>query len=166
LSAWRELEPQEYAAVWDRFFEKFQFNPRTPLGIIEPAASVTFDIRHVYDRGAEAYESLTADLEAKLRDAFRRCVDAGETMYALDWQHECYLFDPHREVDVESDDAWPIPALPDGDYHIFLSRNLESGIFGHPWEYTMCVFGRSLIDALESNPPELFTKAVRVAGRA
>ena len=83
----------------------------------------------------------------------------------LDWQHPCYLFEPHGEFSFNSEDDWPVPAIPNGDYHIFLSRGMDLGVFGHPWEQTMCVFGQSLLEAFTSDPPELFTKRVRVGGR-
>jgi hypothetical protein len=43
---------------------------------------------------------------------------------------------------------WPVSPFPDGDYYIFLSEDLTSGTFGHPWEQSLCVFGRVLVDAL------------------
>jgi hypothetical protein len=168
MSAWRNLEKPEYDAVWDRFYEMFKFNPSVRSsdwpGIVEPAESITFSIGHVYDRDPDAYDRRTLDLCVKLIRAFRHCVPPGETIFVLDLQHACYIFEPHSEFDFTSEDEWPVPALPNGDYYIFLTRDMRSGVFGHPWEQTMCVFGRKLIERFAEDPPELFTKTMRVGG--
>jgi hypothetical protein len=39
--------------------------------------------------------------------------------------------------------------IPDGDYHIFLAPDFSWGFFGHPWEWTICVFGAPLLATLE-----------------
>lgn len=170
MIAWKELDELNYDRVWDRFYEKFRFDPSTdPVnwpGIVEPADSVTFDICHVYDHDEEAYHRRTVDLGVKLISAFRKCLARGETLYVLDWQHSCYVFDPHAEFSFESEDDWPIPPLPNGDYHIFLGSEMNLGVFGHPWEKTMCVFGQSLVEALAEDPPELFTSTLRIGGHA
>jgi hypothetical protein len=170
LDTWATLEPSEYDEAWDRFYATFQFKPSVKPsdwpGIIEPTDSVTFNIGHVYDGDPVAYVRKTNDLGAKLISAFRRCVAAEERIYVLDWQHTGYTFEPHGRFDYRNEEDWPVPALPNGDYYIFLSRDMSLGVFGHPWERTMCVFGRSLVDAFASEPPELFTKKVRIGGRA
>lgn len=80
-------------------------------------------------------------------------------MYALDWQHKCYQFDPHTEY-------WPpFPVFPEGEYYIFLSEDLNQGTFGHPWEQTICVFGHNLLDAYSVQMPKLFQRTVRKNGQ-
>ena len=70
MGAWRTLEKPGYDAAWDRFYEKFQFNPSVDPsdwpGILEPADSVTFGIGHVYDHDSNAYDRRTLDLGVKL----------------------------------------------------------------------------------------------------
>lgn len=170
MTAWTTLEYPERNSVWDCFYEKFKFRPSiSPAdwpGILEPPGSVTFGIGHAYDRDPDAYDRRTLDLGIKLITAFRRCVSPSDAIYVLDWQHPCYLFKPHEEFSFRSEDDWPVPALPNGDYHIFLGRGMDLGCFGHPWEQTMCVFGRSLVEAFNADPPELFTNRVRVGGRS
>lgn len=170
MDIWKKLEPLEYDEVWDRFYKRFRFKPSTHSpdwpGIVEPADSVTYYIGHVYDGDAVAYGRRTQDLRKKFVEAFRTVCPMGEAIYALDWQHTCYWLDPHGKLDFEKEEDWPVPALPNGDYYIFLTRDMKCGVFGHPWERTMCVFGRDLVDAVEAQPPELFANKVRVAGRA
>ena len=156
----------EEHATWDRFDAKFRFRPSTKYwpGIKEPEASVTYDISHVYG-APERYDRLTLDLSHKLVSALRGCVADGDVVHVLDWQHPCYRFNPHAPFAFDSEDDWPIPALPNGDYYIFLDPDLRFGIFGHPWEKTMCVFGRTLVRAFGAEPPLLFDRPKRVGGK-
>jgi hypothetical protein len=63
------------------------------------------------------------------RGAFRRCCAPGEGLYALDGQPTCYSLEPHQQTDALSPFAWPVPAFPDRDYHIFLAADLRFGVF-------------------------------------
>ena len=40
-----------------------------------------------------------------------------------------------------------ISFVPDGDYYIFISRDLQNVWFGHPWEKSITVIGEKLISA-------------------
>lgn len=170
MIGWTELPDTEYGMAWDRFHENFRFNPSTESidwpAIIEPADSVTFSIAHIYDGDTAAYNRRTVDLGRKLISAFRMCTAPTESIYALDWQHACYRFEPHSEFEFVTEEDWPVPPLPNGDYYIFLSQDMKLGVFGHPWEQTICVFGQPLISAFSVNPPELFCKTLRVSGHA
>lgn len=166
MSAWEELPSSERDSAWDRFESEFAFRPSTTEfpGIRESKDSVTFDISRVYG-DAEGYERLTMDLSRKLVAALRRCVPEGGVVHVLDWQHACFRFMPHAPFAFESEEDWPVPALPNGDYYIFLDPELRFGVFGHPWEQTMCVFGEALVHAFEADPPLLFKHPTRVGGK-
>lgn len=165
MTAWEELASNDCDSAWDRFESEFAFCPSTTRfpGIREPEDSVTFDISGVYG-DAERYQRLTMDLSRKLVAALRRCVPEGGVVHVLDWQHDCFRFVPHASFTFESEEDWPVPALPNGDYYIFLDPDLRFGVFGHPWEQTMCVFGEALVQALQADPPLLFGHPVRVGG--
>lgn len=170
MSAWKELAEQEEDAAWAAFCQRFKFRqgvqPSDWPGILEPVQSVTYDIGHAFAEGPVAYRRITNDLGAKLIDALRRCVSPGATIFALDWQHPCYSFEPHGDFKFEGEGDWPVHPLPNGDYYIFVARDMEFGVFGHPWEGTMCLFGQRLIDAFAANPPELFSRKIRAGGHA
>ena len=151
--AWQELARDEYNRLWDNFEDRFGFNPgvapETWPAIREPTPSVTIDLSPIFaaDRprfaaGQQAVNSLT------LRALTWTFADT-ERFVALDWQHPGYLFSAHRHA--VSGEPWRITPFPDGDYYIFLTEDFRSGIFGHPWEQTLCIFGELLIAALE--PP-------------
>lgn len=132
----------EHDEIWVRFYEEFAFRPdmREFPGITEPAHSATW---HVDDLGDARLEALPDIVHRGLRAS----VVDGEELYWLDWHHAGYRFDPAR-VDGAGP-RWPGAVFPDGDYHIYLTRDLRLGTFGHPWEETICVFGDLLtrIDA-------------------
>jgi hypothetical protein len=92
-------------------------------------------------------------------------VHEDQWIYALDWQHPGYRFYPHRPFSLNRLGEWPIPILPNGDYHIFLEQDFNFGVFGHPWEETICVLGEKLLSILEQNKPRLFTEIVRKNGQ-
>jgi hypothetical protein len=38
------------------------------------------------------------------------------------------------------------------------------GVFGHPWEHTICVFGESLLIKVDKQKPVLFNTLLRTNG--
>ncbi|MFC9086772.1 DUF2716 domain-containing protein [Nocardiopsis dassonvillei] len=45
------------------------------------------------------------------------------------------------------------------------TRDLRTGTFGHPWENTLCVFGRDLLDRVENGLTALLGEPTRRDGR-
>jgi hypothetical protein len=160
MDAWSDLSESEMDAVWKRFGLAFRFRPSTSKGpgIVEPRPFRTFSIELYYGH-ANAHD-LETDLEVKARRAFQECTSSDAKLYALDWQHRCCWLRPHLLAEGED---WVIPALPDGDYYIFLEPTFQFGWFGHPWERSICVFGSTLLEALERHPPFLFSQCMRSA---
>jgi hypothetical protein len=162
MTAWSPIPKPEYDAIWDRFEAKFRFRPSVSdfPAIKEPVPSRTYSIAAAFsDSSPTGY--LTEDIDdAALRVCSAIAAPAGRVI-ALDWQHECYYFDPSCY-----DGTQRIPFFPDGDYHIFLSEDKNDGWFGHPWEPTICVFGTRAVSILELGLPRLFTSPVRRDGHS
>jgi hypothetical protein len=154
-NAWITLTSNEYDKVWDVFGDKFKFNPSVHignfLGILEPSPSVTYQISEDFGD-----EDKVIDLDGKVLSALRSETGLEERIYVLDWQHECYWFYPHKDFQ-----EWMIPVLPNGDYYIFLAEDFRFGIFGHPWEWTQCVWGKDLISFFEKSKPALWEEIIR-----
>ena len=148
------MSRKEEDEIWNSFYEKFKFRSSVYAedfpSISEPFPSMTFETAEKYS------EDDIEDLETKVLLAFRRFVHKNEKICVLDWQHQCYWFYPH--VNFEK---WEIPVLPHGDYYIFLEMNLQFGIFGHPWEWTYCIWGKQLISFLENSKPSIWNKIKR-----
>jgi hypothetical protein len=161
-TAWVELPKADELAVWGDIRSRLGFRPSIYEsdwpGIYEPPPFETYSIADIYN-SPDAH-ALEADLELNAARALRECIDSTSCIYALDWQHVCYWMYPGRLVAGE---PWRIPALPSGDYYIFLSKKLDIGWFGHPWEKTICVFGHDLVSAINKHRPRLFAEPIRAA---
>jgi hypothetical protein len=166
MAAWEQQPFVEYESVWAPFDRRFDFRPSTTTwpGFREPLDSVTYDIAHVHG-APERYARMTLDLCRKLVIALRRCTSVSDYVDVLDWQHPSYRFWPHQPFEFASEDDWPIPALPNGDYYIFLARDQEFGVLGHPWERSMCTFGAPLLQAFARDLPLLFDRPIRRGGK-
>jgi Protein of unknown function (DUF2716) len=170
--AWEELlyPSDEDTTAWEFMHQQLHFRPSVHAehwpGIVEPHPSITYDIGHIYGLSETQAAALETDLNRKTLAAFQVCTRPDQRLYALDWQHACYWFYPHRPFDAENLAAWRVPVLPNGDYYIFLAEDFSFGMFGHPWEQTLCLFGQPLLDAFVPSQPFLFTQIVRVNGQA
>lgn len=152
MNAWIELPDREYDEAWSRFDRQFAFKPSTRQwpAICEPHPSITYQLPQPWTGDDED------DLHRQVLAAFRMSVPPNGRLYALDWQHPGYWFYPHVSFD-----QWAAPVLPNGDYYIFLTDDFSFGLFGHPWEWTICVFGQPLLAAFTTYRPRLFSSVKR-----
>ncbi|MER5261087.1 DUF2716 domain-containing protein [Actinosynnema sp. NPDC002837] len=134
------FDQAEHDEVWRLVDRLLDFRPSTRAfpGITEPPGSVTWHL-NVDEDGLDELQSV---IVAGLREA------GDEELYWLDWQHVGYRFEPDR-VGRPGQPPWPGHAYPDGDYFLYVTRDLRLGTFGHPWEHTLCVFGESLVAQVE-----------------
>lgn len=148
------MSVEQENTIWDSFYEKFKFSPSVHPenfpSILEPHPSTTYEIKEKYS------DEEVEDLNAKVQEAIKSCSTINERICVLDWQHQCYWFYPHRHFQ-----EWLVPVLPDGDYYIFLAEDFRFGIFGHPWEWTSCVWGGNLISFLENSKPKIWETTKR-----
>lgn len=158
------LNDKDYANLWARVYAELKFSPcsrareeaddlaRPPFRIDGPHA--------VY-----GIEGMTADQRAMLEqaalDAFCAATAPGERLYAMDWQHAAFLFDPRKLEDMQPAQIIPLPGsglswpavaefpafYPDGDYHFFIDEQFRFGYLGHPWRREAWIFGKPLMTA-------------------
>ena len=144
------LNDAQYKAVWDWVYDTLHFAPSVDPVVVPfeiPVPHVVFDIRDAWERMDE--ESVTA--------AMIRSLHKGEKLYALDWQHDCFLVDL-----TEHFEAWRKNAFftypeyyPDGDYYFFIDEQFRFGYLGHPWRQEVWIFGKCLIAEFEALYPQL-----------
>lgn len=145
--AWQQIA--DYEVFWTpfdaRFHSRVGMDPDAWPAITEPTGSVVFDLALVFERegGFAADEDA---LNEQVLSAMTAVFSEDVPLVALDWQHPTYWFWPHRQATTT--ESWRISPFPNGDYHAFVTQDLEQGTFGHPWEQTICVFGRDLTEAL------------------
>ncbi|RCW40574.1 uncharacterized protein DUF2716 [Paenibacillus prosopidis] len=51
--------------------------------------------------------------------------------------------------------------LSDGDYYIFFPKDLRCCYFAHPWERSVTLINKDLIQAFISNKPAIFGDVIR-----
>ena len=132
----RELAEKEYNAVWDKFYEIFDFKPSTTKfpGIRTTFPQLKLSLKHdSSDNEVDKFYELAYQLFVKI-------TGEGERLYGLDWQHECCDFDPRQSTKGER-----IPIYPDGDYAIVLTKDFKNVWFGHPWEDTITIIGEKFV---------------------
>ena len=137
--------------LWDMLYDKFGFNPNFHDDgkdwITVPYENKKFTLNKLW----------TGEQEALVNSFFEDLVD-GE-MFALDWQHDCFSFSPKEHIpyhykyhDHERNCNVYFPTYyPNGDYHMFFDKELNYGLFGHPWKDQIIVIGKELISKFESN---------------
>lgn len=124
-----KIEEDLYTELSENFEELFEFKPSIYAedwpSIKEPIPSITFRVDQAMD-----FENI-------LDEAFLKLSKEKRIKYNLDWHHEYfYVSQDQKEF-----------SLYDGfDYIINLSEDLSHGTFAHPWEQTMCIFGKELVD--------------------
>jgi Protein of unknown function (DUF2716) len=150
-AAWVELPYDRHRKVWDRFEAAFAFRPSVGPGgwpsFREPAPSLTWDVRDLLSAFNPWADTEATPYNLALLAALRQCVPAEEPVLALDWHHAAYQFYPHRFRGAEEPTNWLVPALPSGEYHLFVTADHRLGSLGHPWEGTLCVFGEGFLEA-------------------
>ena len=157
---WIPLNEIEYAYVWEKFNKHLKFNPSINKkdwpSFKEPKPFITYDISPAF-----RFPNMINDFDKNVIKALQECISDGEYIYALDWQHECYWYNPYLESPCNNFGDQPIPFFPNGDYYCFLQKDFEWGLLGHPWEQTICIFGNQLINATTNHKPQMFDKILR-----
>lgn len=151
------LTDEQYGEVWDKVHDILRFCPSVnreviPFKIAEPYK--VFDISGWNEFAFEQSDRL-------ITEAFVNCTSVGEKLYALDWHHESFLFDPRDFQQMQSvyiEDAKyyggghhaAIPSYyPDGDYYFFIDEQFRFGYLSHPWRQEVWIFGENLVGEFE-----------------
>ncbi len=140
-AAWERIRSEKYEDFWGPFDARFHFRPKEHPGITEPAASVTVDLTPIFAGTPAEFAAGQSAVNAVALAAMTRVFAATDRLVVLDWQHASWWFRPQLHA-IADDQQWPIPVFPDGDYYAFLAEDMSTGTFGHPWEQTLCVWGK------------------------
>jgi len=141
--AWVELDRTEGDGAWNRVYEDLEFVPSMQPdawpGFAEPDQSSTWDIVPLFTE--HRISSGLVTVAEGLRRALNESMGSDDFVLALDWQHPGYQFRPRLASAPTDWESWLVPALPDGDYYLFLATDFRFGWLSHPWEQTVCCFG-------------------------
>ena len=142
MKNFRPLNNQEHEKVWDKFDNLLNFKPSIKdfPGITTSRPQLKFDIKECFS------EPFQMDKLEKLGlYLFDKITKHGERIYALDYMHQCYDFDPRQEIERDEFNEWIVPIYPNGDYYIFLTKDFNNIWFGHPWEKTITLLGKDIV---------------------
>ncbi|MEU8515775.1 DUF2716 domain-containing protein [Kitasatospora sp. NPDC048722] len=170
--ALRRLNDSEHGEIWNRFQAAFDFRPDTSVipGISEPASSVTWSLDALDDD--PGYRKLDR-LVGVVQDGLARCCPPGEALWLLDQPHTSYRLRPDlvpdgastpRVVEGRPWQGWPLSPYPDGNHSVQLAEDFRFGVFGHPSEKSICVFGADLLDAIADEVAGLLPHVIRRDG--
>lgn len=106
---------------------------------------MTLDLRPVFQNTGPRFAAGASAIDAAALRAFVWLV-GDEELIALDWQHPAYRYSPARQA--ISSEAARAPVFPDGDYYVHSTPSFTWGTFGHPWQQTLTIWGRPLLDSL------------------
>lgn len=139
------LNDTEYQEIWDRFYAEFCFHPSCQYRGHSFNVPLPFEIRNPYM--VYAIDTMTEEQIDRMYEAFHSCfmqlTEAGAAMYALDWHHVSYRYDPRKTDTVRYPSFYP-----DGDYYFFVEENFRFGLLGHPWRQEWWIFGSDLLQKM------------------
>ena len=153
-----------YDYIWDRVYSELGFKPSYDYHGHSMNVPLPFAIKQRYSVYAiDDMTDVQIDiLNKKIPSVLEDITSVGERIYALDWHHSAFLFDPRDEDDMKSVPSVDektgeclgmnyFPAFcPDGDYYFFIAEDFSFGYLGHPWRQEIWVFGDKLIDRIEN----------------
>ncbi len=150
------LSDSESKTVWQRVYDTLHFKPSINSDVIPFKLDVPYVIFDISSINHEVIDS-------KISEILVECTLENEYLYALDWQHSNFKFNP-RNKDEQQDtyvtddryfgggyNAYFPSFYPDGDYYFFLASDFRFGYLGHPWQNKIWIFGEKLIEAIKKN---------------
>ena len=98
-------DTEEYDLVWDKVYDKLKFKPsgyyRGHSLTVDPPFEIegNFAVYGIEKMSASQRDSM----QDMIREVFVSLTEKGKRMYALDWQHRAFLFDPRNNVKYNKD---------------------------------------------------------------
>jgi len=159
---------KECDAIWDRFVSLFHFQPdysnktKCPFGFPSYIKHVkVYDIHGALislDPHDENHRYRTTQQIQTIKSIFAECMGCDEFMYALDWQHSSFKYNPRIEepfneytmyTNLHETRAYYPSFYPNGDFYFFLQKDFEWGYLTHPWQERVWIFGDQLTALFE-----------------
>lgn len=157
---WEMLDEREYDEVWDKFYQSFSFHPSADNSIVPFEFTIPTDI---YDISTSPIWGNNKDINEKIRLSLIKCMKEDAYMYALDWKHTGFRYNPriidhfeypvfikydkpikNEHVNWEGFNVYFPTFYPNGDYYFFIAKDFSWGYLTHPWQEKAFVFGDCL----------------------
>ncbi|MEZ6139884.1 MAG: DUF2716 domain-containing protein [Zavarzinella sp.] len=164
---WLQISDVQNEQLWAEFTTRFSFrssiSPDSWPAIVEPYPHVTWSVsgmQKTYELDAEQFCAVERLSREQLLRAFCAIRALGDTVYVLDLNHDGYSFKPIITVSTGMD-TWPISIIPVHNYSLFVDPTFSIGLFSHPWEASICVFGELLVKQMGVTPLACFGAVIR-----
>ncbi len=98
---WHALSQTKQDRIWSEVNKLIKWKPGSRYHhIIPPEPYRVFDISSGMSSksGHDDVSEVLSDLETSILKAFQSCTGKNNVMYALDWQHDGYMFSPHQTM--------------------------------------------------------------------
>ncbi|MDO5518152.1 MAG: DUF2716 domain-containing protein [Clostridium sp.] len=157
---YKEVDESEYDSVCKAVCDKLKFKP----SVADSAAPFEISEKYtVYDISKLTNREID-NLDILMPKVFDRCIRKNEFIYALDWNHSCFKYNPTKEISPSSecitwtsDDEYMgggyngyFPNFyPKRGYYFFIVNSFKWGYLAHPWQKKVWVFGEMLIEKIE-----------------
>jgi hypothetical protein len=166
-SGWTPIPDAENEELWANFAYRFSFSMNLSgsqrPAIEEPTPFVTWSVsgmRDLYATDSEQFRSIEWRSRERMLQALVGLKDSFYHMIVLDLNHTGYYFDPNRVIH-RGVNKWPVPFIPIHNYSLFTDKTFSFGLFGNPWEGSICVFGTALVERFIRNPPPCVGDLIR-----
>ena len=168
MKNWKPLDDKIDDLFWDYIYDNFffaahnspKFDPKfKKISIVKlPSPNIQYSTNKYFVNKREDeecspseikwFENFNSNLQNKLISIFKTLTKKkGERMYALDWQHQGYSFNPFLPFEKYGHpETWEIPAFPNGDYLFFLTKDFKNGIFGDGIHHSISFFGKEMLE--------------------
>ncbi len=151
MTNWKELNEEADDLAWDFVKNTLLFVPSVydDFSITLPQPVIHYDIKEYFKYIARnCTEKFIRNSGKKFINIFQSITkNKKDRMYALDWCHPCYSFNPFLSFEkVDYADEWFIPIFPDFEYSFFLTKNFKNGIFGDGVHDSISFFGKEMLE--------------------
>lgn len=141
------LDDNMYTEIWDTIKIKFNY----PQSFSYNGDYKSFKISSLWN---EQQENIVNEILKRM---------ANKNIYALDWQHDCFIFNPYDNIPMNTEwydnerecNVYFPTYYPNGDYHAFVAMDYTYGIFGYPWSEEIYIVGEKLINLFNEYKSEL-----------
>ncbi|MFV0394278.1 MAG: DUF2716 domain-containing protein [Coprobacillaceae bacterium] len=153
---WQILSDDESDKVWTGIFNNFSFQPSINTSTKAFDFGIPYDI---YDLKKSMVYWDCKQTNELIKNIFIKCMGNDEYMYALDWQHSCFRYNPRITKLKDNSkfikderyrhggyNAYFLEFYPDGDYYFFIAKDLSWGYLTHPWQNKVWIYGEKCID--------------------
>ncbi|MFJ5985454.1 DUF2716 domain-containing protein [Lentzea sp. NPDC092896] len=149
--------------LWREFVAEFDFRRARRPVIREPVPSVTWTLPPC-GTSDRPFPDSTLPVAQVVCDVLRDCVECWDSVFHHDGVHPSTQYRPHRVTDIRDLDRWEYSHYPNGDYSIFVAKDLSFGVVGDPYEQSLCFFGAQAVTAAENHNHGVLAHALRRNG--